>query len=66
MDPLVISMVSAATALVASIVGPLVTLSVGKRQFAATVLSGKRQRWIDLLRESLADLVSQLAARPSR
>jgi hypothetical protein len=60
-DPLVISMVSAATALVASIVGPLVTLAVGRRQFAATVLSTNRQRWIDMLRESLADLVSQLA-----
>lgn len=54
-------MVSAATALVASIVGPLVTLSVGRRQFAATVLSTNRQRWIEMLRESLADLASQLA-----
>lgn len=61
MDPLVVSMVSAATALVASIVGPLVTLSVGRRQFAATVLSTNRQRWIEMLRESLADLASQLA-----
>jgi hypothetical protein len=60
-DPLVISVISAATALVASIVGPLVTLSVGRRQFAATVLSTNRQRWIDMLRESLAELVSQLA-----
>lgn len=61
MDPLVISMISAATALVASIAGPLVTLAVGRRQFAATVLSTNRQRWIDTLRESLADLVAQLA-----
>ena len=61
MDPLIISMVSAATALVASIVGPLVTLSVGRRQFAATVLSTNRQRWIDQLREALADFASQLA-----
>ena len=55
-------MVSAATALVASIVGPLVTLSVGRRQFAATVLSGNRQRWIDQLRDQLAEFVSQLGA----
>ena len=61
MDPLVISMISAATALVASIAGPLVTLSVGRRQVAASVLSTNRQRWIDTLRESLADLLAQLA-----
>jgi hypothetical protein len=60
-DPLIISMISAATALVASIVGPLVTLSVGRRQFAATVLSTNRQRWIDMLRDALAELVAQLA-----
>ena len=62
MDPLVISMVSAATALVASIVGPLVTLSVGRRQFAASVLSANRQRWIEQLRDLLAEFVSQLGA----
>ena len=60
MDPLIISMVSAATALVASIVGPLVTLSVGKRQFAATVLSTNRQRWIEQLRDLLAEFIAQL------
>ena len=60
MDPLVISMISAATALVASIVGPLVTLSVGRRQFAATVLSTNRQRWIEQLRDLLAEFIAQL------
>ena len=43
MDALLISLVSAATALVASIIGPVVTLSVAKRQFNATVLSANRQ-----------------------
>ena len=62
MDPLVISLISACTALVASIVGPLVTLVVAKRQFNATVLSANRQKWIETLRDLLAELSSLLVA----
>jgi hypothetical protein len=61
MDPQVVSLVSACTALVASIAGPLATLRLSRRQFAATVLSTGRQKWIDQLRDLLADLMSQLA-----
>jgi hypothetical protein len=61
MDPQIVGLVSACTALVASIAGPLATLRVSRRQFNATVLSTGRQRWIDSLRDLLADLVSQLA-----
>src|SRR5262245_38694017 len=62
MDPFVISLVSACTALVASIVGPLVTLAVAKRQFNANVLSANRQKWIETLRDLLAELISQLVS----
>jgi len=62
MDTLLISLVSACTALVASIVGPFVTLAVAKRQFNATVLSANRQKWIETLRDLLAELISQLVA----
>jgi hypothetical protein len=61
MDPQLVSLVSACTALVASIAGPLATLRVSRRQFNATVLSTSRQKWIDALRDLLADLMSQLA-----
>ena len=47
MDPQIVSLVSACTALVASIAGPLATLRVSRRQFDATVLSTGRQKWID-------------------
>ena len=57
--PLVISSL---TALVASILGPLVTLSVARRQFRANVLSTNRQKWIDAFRDRLADLVSHVHA----
>lgn len=62
MDPLLISVISACTALVASILGPLVTLSVAKRQFNASVLSANRQRWIETLRDMLAELISLLVS----
>ena len=62
MDPLVISVISACTALVASIVGPLVTLTVAKRQINASVLSANRQKWIESLRDMLAEFISLLVA----
>lgn len=62
MDPLLIGLVSACTALVASILGPIVTLVVAKRQFNATVLSANRQRWIETLRDMLAELIALLVA----
>src|SRR6266704_5929798 len=43
MDPVLIGVISDCTALVASIIAPIVTLTVAKRQFNATVLSANRQ-----------------------
>jgi hypothetical protein len=57
----VLSLVSASTALVASIIGPVVTLNVAKRQFSATAISGNRHKWIEDLRDALAELISLLA-----
>jgi len=61
-DPLLISIISALTALVASIVGPIITLSVAKKQINATVLSANRQKWIESLRAALAEFLSLLVA----
>jgi hypothetical protein len=55
-------LISALTALVASIVGPLVTLSVSRRQFRANVLSTNRQKWIDTFRDRLSELLSHINA----
>jgi hypothetical protein len=56
-----LGLLSACTALIATIVGPLVALSVARRQFIATVISGNRHRWIENLRNELAELISLLA-----
>jgi len=62
MDSALLSLISACTALVASIAGPFVTLVVAKRNFNATVLSANRQKWIESLRDMLAELISLLVA----
>jgi hypothetical protein len=54
----VVSLVSASTALVASIIGPIVTLTVARRQYNATVISASRQKWIETLRDTLAELIA--------
>ena len=62
MDPVLISFISACTALVASIAGPFVTLFVARRQFNANVLSANRQKWIETLRDAIAEFISLLVA----
>jgi len=58
----VVSLVSASTALVASIIGPIVTLTVARRQYNATVISASRQKWIETLRDTLAELIALIRA----
>src|SRR5262249_28131551 len=58
----VVSLISASTALVASIIGPIVTLTVARRQYNATVVSSSRQKWIETLRDTLAELIALIRA----
>jgi hypothetical protein len=53
-DPAVVGLVSAMTALVASIVGPFTTLHIGRSQIRAAVLSTNRQKWIDGFRDLIS------------
>lgn len=52
------SIISAATALVAVVVGPLVSIYVMRRQIHASVVSANRQKWIDNLRDQLTELIT--------
>ncbi len=61
-DASVIGLLSATTALVASIVGPLVTLHIGRAQIRATVKSANRQKWIEEFRDLVAHFCGQLSA----
>src|SRR5262245_32361183 len=49
-NPNLLGLLSACTALIATIVGPLVALTVARRQFIATAISGNRHKWIEVLR----------------
>ena len=62
MDATTVGFISAITALVASILGPTVTLVVAKRQFNANVVSANRQKWIDALRQELAELIALIGS----
>jgi glycerol-3-phosphate dehydrogenase len=46
--------------LVAAIAGPIITLTVARRQFSATVISANRQKRIETLRDTLAELIALL------
>lgn len=61
LDQNLISLVSALTALIASIVGPMVTLYATRTQVRANVRSVNRQRWIDDFRNAVANLCSEIA-----
>jgi hypothetical protein len=51
-------MVTAITALVAVVVGPILSIYVAKKQINAAALSTNRQEWINKLRTVLAELIT--------
>ena len=55
-----VALISACTALVASIAGPTVQLVIARRQIGANLISANRQRWIDALRDLISELISLL------
>jgi hypothetical protein len=56
-----LGLVSAFTAVAALIVGPASAIAVSRRQFKATVISANRQKWIETLRDMLAELIALIA-----
>ena len=60
MDVLTITFVTASTALVSAITGPLVSYIVARRQIRASVISTNRERWTEALRDSVAEYVALL------
>jgi hypothetical protein len=64
-DATLVSFVSALTALVASIAGPIITLYVARSQVKAAVRSANRQRWIDEFRD-LINYPARVASSAAR
>jgi len=61
-NPVWVAFVAACSALCASIVGPLVTLAISRRQFRVNVIAANREKWIGTLREATAEFISLAAA----
>ncbi len=66
MSPVWVAFVAACSALMASIVGPVVSLAISRRQFRANVVSANREKWIGTLRETVAEFISLGAAASIR
>jgi hypothetical protein len=60
--PAIAAVISAATALVALMVGPLLSLYVAKRQIAASVISNERKEWIGNLRHNIASFLATISS----
>ncbi len=58
MDALTIAFVTACSALVSAAAGPLVSISVASKQIRASLISNNRERWIESLRDSVAEYVA--------
>ena len=60
MNALTVAFVSAMTALTAAVLSPMVSLLVTRMQIRATVISNNRERWIEALRDAVAEYVAVL------
>jgi hypothetical protein len=58
MDIVTVSFVAACSALVSAAAGPLASVAVASRQARVTLISGNRERWVEALRDSIADYVA--------
>jgi hypothetical protein len=54
-----VSVISTATALVAVIIGPIVSWKIAKKQIRATTVTASRQQWINNFRDTLADFLAK-------
>jgi len=53
-----ITLLTALSALIAGIIGPLVSMSVARRQIRASVVSKNRERWLETLRDAVAEFIA--------
>ena len=58
MDALTVTFVTACTALIAGVAGPVVSVLVARQQIRASVISNNRERWVEALRDSVAEYVA--------
>jgi hypothetical protein len=62
MDQLTITFITATSALISGIAGPLVSINAARWQVKATVISNNRERWIEALRDAVAEYIALVAS----
>jgi hypothetical protein len=62
MDVLTITLVTASTALISAVIGPMVSYIVARRQIRASVISNNRERWVEALRDSVSEYVALIVS----
>jgi hypothetical protein len=60
MNALTVAFVSACTTLIASVGSPIVSMLVARQQIRASVISNNRERWVEALRDCVAEYVGLL------
>ena len=60
MDVVTVTFVTASTAFVSAVVGPIVSYAIAHRKIRADLISNNRERWAEALRDSLAEYVALL------
>ena len=57
-----IALLSAATALIAVIVGPIVTFRIARQKIKADTVASNRQEWINTLRNELSEFIAVITS----
>ncbi|MGO9993029.1 MAG: hypothetical protein ACLPTF_11025 [Steroidobacteraceae bacterium] len=62
MDEMTITFLTASTALIAGIASPIVSISVARQQFKTSVIANNRERWIESLRDAMAEYIAMVTS----
>ncbi len=62
MDQITITFLTASTALIAGIASPIVSISVARQQFKTSVIANNRERWIESLRDAMAEYIAMVTS----
>jgi hypothetical protein len=60
MDALTVAFITACTTLIASVASPMVSMFVARQQIRASLISNNRERWVEALRDCVAEYVGLL------
>ena len=62
MDQMTITFLTASTALIAGIASPIVSIRVARQQFKTSVIANNRERWIESLRDAMAEYIAMVTS----